>query len=271
MSNRIKQLGITPRKSLGQNFLVDDGTAKRIVDAAQIEPNDVVIEIGPGIGALTKHLLKQSHRVIAIELDQTLVTQLQTEYGDHLNLQIVHADALDVDFGEWVQRDQPVRFVSNLPYYITSHAIRKMLECGLNWKSIILTVQLEVAERVIAKPDQMSLLSISVQFYGKPELLFRLSPSAFFPQPDVDSGVIRIFPTITIPDVESQEFFRWVKAGFVQPRKQIRNNISGILGISRGITEDILAKSGITPTRRAETLSVQEWVTLVRNAKDFLT
>jgi 16S rRNA (adenine1518-N6/adenine1519-N6)-dimethyltransferase len=272
--NRAKALGVQPRKSLGQNFLVDDSTSRRIVDAAGIEPGDLVIEIGPGLGALTRIIADRAAQVIAIELDPALIPHLQSELGARANVQILHADALKADYPALVA-DRPARVIANLPYYITSHAIRTLLECGVQWRSLVLTVQMEVAQRIIAQPPHMSTLAVSVQFYGTPELVLKLPPSAFYPQPSVDSATLRITPKSTPKtalqtgekEPEADEFFRWVKAGFSSPRKQIRNNIAAQLGISKGVTEDILIETGITPDRRAETLTLQEWIALVKTAR----
>ena len=269
MSSRIKQLGITPRRSLGQNFLVDDGSAKRIVDAAGVQPNDLVFEIGPGLGALTTLLAKRAAHVIAIELDQSLIPPLKTALGDATNVEVVHGDALEVNYvalteaAAHTHHFTDIRFVGNLPYYITSAAIRTILESDLRFASAVLTVQMEVAERAAAQPSDMSLLAVSVQFYGKPEVLFKLSPSAFYPQPSVESAVLRIVPhTLPLFD-DTALFFRWAKAGFSQPRKQLRNTLATGLNLTKPEVESILAQADIDPTRRPETLLMGEWVALV--------
>ncbi len=267
MSSRLKAHGIVPRKSLGQNFLTDDATARRIVDAAEIARQDLVFEIGPGMGALTSHLVERAGWVVAIELDQKLIAALQSELATARNLTIVHGDALEVDFTGLAQEAErsfgrpfeAIRFVANLPYYITSAAIRRILECDLVVATVVLTVQSEVAERVTAQPPHMSLLAVSVQFYGRPELLFRIPPSQFYPQPEVESAVLRIRPHIRSSGVDARQFFRVVKAGFGQPRKQLRNTLAAGLGISKAEAEALLSKSGIEPHRRAETLSLDEW------------
>ena len=265
MTNPAKALGIQPRKSLGQNFLTDDGMARRIVAAADIQPDDLVIEVGPGLGALTTLLARGAREVIAIELDQTLIPPLEQilVQADIRNVRIVHGDALTVDYHA-LCAGRPVRIVANLPYYITSHFIRTVMESGIEWRSQVLTVQLEVGQRAIARPPEMSLLAVSLQFYGTPELLFQIPPSAFYPQPGIDSATLRIVPNPLSKEVDPVQFFRWVRAGFSQPRKQIRNTIASQLGISKGVTEDILLKSGITPTRRAETLTLHEWLQLTK-------
>ncbi|WP_206156795.1 16S rRNA (adenine(1518)-N(6)/adenine(1519)-N(6))-dimethyltransferase RsmA [Candidatus Roseilinea sp. NK_OTU-006] len=271
MSSRIKAHGIVPRKSLGQNFLADEATARRIVDAAEVGQDDLVLEIGPGAGALTKHLVKCAGWVVAIELDQTLIPALREELGEAQNVTIVHGDALKVDFVQLAQDAarmfgrpfQVTRFVANLPYYITSAAIRRILECGLSIASVVLTVQTEVAKRVTAQPPDMSLLAVSVQFYGRPDLLFRISPNQFYPQPGVESSILRITPHNRPPAIDAQKFFRVVKAGFSQPRKQLRNTLAAGLKITKSEAEAALRQSGIEPGRRAETLSLEEWKRLV--------
>lgn len=267
---RLSTLGITPRKSLGQNFLIDPGIARAIVAAARIDPGDLVIEIGPGIGALTQFLAQQAGHVIAIELDQHLIPALQAELRHPANLTVIHADALAVDYNTIRQTigadvcpiEAPVRVVGNLPYYITSAFIRRLLESQLNPALIVLTVQMEVAQRMIAEPDEMSLLAVSVQFYGQPRLMMRISPSAFYPQPDVDSAVVAITPYPRPLYARAGSVFALARAGFGQRRKQLRNTLASGLGITREQAEGILLASRIDPARRAETLGIDEWITL---------
>ena len=266
--DRLRAHGIVPRKSLGQNFLTDPDMARRIVGYANITPADTVIEIGPGIGALTRHILHASSHVIAIEIDRNLIPMLRQELGDPANLTIVQADALEVDFRDLVhttrpaELDAPIRFLGNLPYYITSAVIRRILESPLNVQTIVLTVQLEVAERIVAEPGDMSLLAVSVQLYGKPELLQRLSPSVFYPQPDVESAVVRITPYAQPLTPSRDALFALARAGFSQRRKQLRNTIAAGLHLEKTAADKLLINAGIDPTRRAETLSLQEWVDL---------
>lgn len=270
---RLNAFGIAPRKSLGQNFLTDPSIARAIVAAARIEPGDLVIEIGPGIGALTQFLVQQAGHVIAIELDQRLIPALQTELHHPANLTIIHADALEVDYNTICQTagtddrpidtlDTPIRVVGNLPYYITSAFIRRLLESRLNPALIVLTVQMEVAQRMVAEPGQMSLLAVSVQFYGQPRLVMRISPSAFYPQPDVDSAVVAITPHPQPLYPYPNSVFALARAGFSQRRKQLRNTLASGLGITREQSEEILLTSRIDPARRAETLGIKEWIAL---------
>jgi 16S rRNA (adenine1518-N6/adenine1519-N6)-dimethyltransferase len=275
-SGAIKQLGIAPRKSLGQNFLVDDALAQRIVDAVDVHTDDLIFEIGPGLGALTQHLTKHAAHVIAIELDQALLPHLREAVGDASRVHIVHGDALTVNYAQLAKdaalvRGKPftgVRFVGNLPYYITSAAIRTVLECGLGLSSAVFTVQLEVAERAAASPPDMSLLAVSVQFYGQARTLFRLPPSAFYPQPSVDSAVLHIQPHAQPLHPDAVSFFRWVKAGFSQPRKQLRNTLASGLHLPKSDVDVLLNRAAIEPTRRPETLTLHEWVRLVTAAAE---
>ncbi len=263
--SRLRSAGIAPRKSLGQNFLTDDDTARRIVRLAGIQPGEVVLEIGPGIGALTRHLAQAARHVIAIEIDRNLIPILQQELAGAANVTILQADALAVDFAALlsdagVDASAPVRFVGNLPYYITSALIRRMLESSLDIRGIVLTVQLEVAERIVAQPGDMSLLSVSVQVYGKPEQLMRLSPSVFYPQPDVDSAVVRITPYHQCDHPDT--LFELARAGFSQRRKQLRNTLSAGLQLPKTDADELLADAAIDAARRAETLSIPEWMHL---------
>ncbi len=300
---RLRASGIRPRKSLGQSFLVDDTLAQRIVSFTGLQSNDIAIEIGPGVGALTRHLASHARQVIAIEIDRALIPILQEELVDYRNVSLVLADALDVDFAALLREQTgtertSVHFVGNLPYYITSALVRKILESHLNVQSITLTVQLEVAERMVAQPGEMSLLSLSVQFYGRPQILMRINSTAFYPQPNVDSAVIRITPHLSSsyqseprtkpaegqsePVVGHPEpvegtagraqgwaegpdanmVFALARAGFSQRRKQLHNTLASGMRWSREETEKLLAKADINPTRRAETLSVEDWVRL---------
>jgi len=255
-----------PRKSLGQHFLADQAIAARIVAEAEIAKDDLVIEIGPGTGALTVQLARRAKRVIAIELDRSLIPTLESKLGASHNVTIVHGDALEADFRALVQQETEsfatIRFVANLPYYITSAAIRRILECDLPISVAVLTVQAEVAERIVARPPEMSMLAVSVQFYGQPELLFKIPPDRFHPPPSVESAVVRISPHAGQRPIAPADFFQVVKAGFCQPRKQLRNTLAAGLKLEKPHVTAWLERAGIAPTRRPETLSVEEWIRL---------
>jgi 16S rRNA (adenine1518-N6/adenine1519-N6)-dimethyltransferase len=281
LSSRSRGRGIQPRKSLGQNFLTDDTTARRIAAAATLSPSDLAIEIGPGTGALTRHLAGSAGHVVAIELDPALLPVLQQELAGAGadNVTIVHGDALEVDFARLAREAERVHgasfarvcFVANLPYYITSAAIRRILECDLPVACAVVMVQLEVAQRIIARPPGMSLLAVSVQFYGTPELLLRVPAGRFFPPPDVESAVLRIVPHARPAGVDHRLFFRCARAGFGQPRKQLRNTLSAGLGISKAQSATILLASGIDPGRRAESMGIEEWITVAQTVERLRT
>lgn len=256
---------LDPKKSLGQNFLHDPNALEKIVQTAGITAQDTVLEIGPGTGALTVYLAQTAAQVIAVEIDDRLLPILKQQLCDFGNVQIVHADILDIDVNDLVD-DQDFVVVANLPYYITSAILRHLLEGPHKPRRLVLTVQLEVAERLLAAPGDLSLLAISVLFYGQPRIVTKLSPAAFWPRPDVASAVVRIDVHDQPPvDVPSEDlFFKVVKAGFGQKRKQLRNSIGAGLGISHPQAGAILETAGIDPMRRAETLTLEEWASLTR-------
>lgn len=260
---------IFPKKSLGQNFLHDPNTLEKIVEMAELTPDSTVLEIGPGTGNLTQVLAEQAGRLTAIELDDRLVPLLREAFVDQPHVEIIHGDILDIDL-VGVIGTGPYTVVANLPYYITSAILRHLLETEHHPQRIVITVQREVAERIVAEPGDMSVLAVSVQFYGQPEIVMRLKPSVFWPRPDVESAVLRIDvhdqPQVDVPDTTL--FFRVVRAGFSQKRKQLRNSLSGGLRISKAQADDLLHTGGIDPQRRAETLSLEEWAALTRAAAE---
>jgi 16S rRNA (adenine1518-N6/adenine1519-N6)-dimethyltransferase len=257
---------ITPKKSLGQNFLHDPNALEKIIQVAGLAPDAVVVEIGPGTGSLTRALARHAARVIAVELDGRLIPLLQQELADLPQVELVHADILAVNLAEWVG-DQPYIVVANLPYYITSAILRRLLETPPRPQRLVVTVQREVADRLVARPGEMSLLAVSVQFYGQPQIVLRLNPAAFWPRPDVESAVVRIdipgSPRADVPD--ERLFFRVVRAGFGQKRKQLRNALSAGLHLDKARAEALLVQAGIDPQRRAETLTLDEWAALARD------
>jgi 16S rRNA (adenine1518-N6/adenine1519-N6)-dimethyltransferase len=260
----LRQFDIKPKKSLGQNFLVDEGAAARIVTAANLVPDDVVLEIGPGLGGLTRHLAANAARVVAVELDQRLIPVLEHTLAAYPNVELVHGDILQLDPASLLPPTYKV--VANIPYYITSALLRHLLEAEARPLLMVLTVQEEVARRIVAAPGDMSLLAVSVQFYGRPRIVTRLKAGAFYPRPKVDSAVVQIDldpgtrPALGVTDVHL--FFQLVQAGFSQRRKQLRNALVGGMGRSRAEIDAALAQAGIDPRRRAETLALEEWATL---------
>lgn len=264
----LRQFNLRPKKSLGQNFLIDERALSHVVHAAEIAPDDVVLEIGPGLGSLTRHLADAARQVIAVEIDRTLIPPLQSVLSGRSNVSIVEGDILQLDPAELLARHlthgpRPRRYqvVANIPYYITSAIIRHLLEAEVRPQSIVLTIQLEVAQRIVAQPDDMNLLAVSVQFYGVPRIVQRIPAEAFYPAPDVDSAVVRIDlpdqPRVVVKDVDM--FFKVTKAGFGQKRKQLHNALAAGLPLQHEQIRQTLTGAGINPKRRAETLTLDEW------------
>ncbi len=255
---------LSPKKSLGQNFLVGEGALGRVAAAADLTGSDAVLEIGPGLGALTHHLADAAGRVVAVELDRRLIPILEAQFADLDKVELVEGDILDLDPAALMGGSYKV--VANLPYYITAAILRHLLEASTRPQLMVLTVQLEVARRLTAKPGDMSLLAVSVQFYGKVRRVARLKAGSFYPRPEVDSAVIRVDidpePLVSVPDEGS--FFRVVRAGFSQKRKQLRNSLRGGLSLPAAQAEAALEAAGIDARRRAETLSLEEWASLSR-------
>ncbi len=273
----VRRHNLNLKKSLGQNLLIDSTHLARIADAADLETTDTVLEIGPGLGALTHHLAERAGRVIAVELDQRLMPVLRAEFADRPHVSFVHGDILELNPAELIRMlrpDQPgtasaaepYKVVGNLPYYITSAVLRHVLESLPPPTLAVLLVQQEVAQRMVAQCGAMSLLAVSVQFYARPRALHKIPAGAFLPRPKVDSRVVRLDVRAkpAVPDVEPARFFQIVRAGFSQRRKQLRNSLSAGLSCTKEQADHWLTSSGIEPRRRAETLSLQEWGMLTR-------
>lgn len=263
VSRLLRDYGIRPDKSLGQNFLQDDAALRKIISVSQIAPSDTVLEIGPGLGSLTRYLAVTAKDVVAVELDESLLPILSNVIKEFNNVTVIRGDILRIPIADLVKAES-YRVIANIPYYITSAIIRHLLESQPKPKSIVLTIQKEVAQRICAKPGDMSLLALSVQVFGQPDIVADISSDAFFPTPNVDSSVIRleIYSEPAIPSPQLDSFFRLAKAGFSQKRKTLRNSLSAGLSMPVDETEGLLKKSGIDPKRRAETLSIPEWAKL---------
>lgn len=256
----LKRYGLRADKRLGQNFLQDPFALEKIANAAEIKADDCVLEIGPGLGSLTRYLAVSARQVTAVELDPDLLAPLRTILTPHPNVRIVHGDILDLKIAELV--DQPGYLVAaNIPYNITSAIIRHLLESPPKPRRIVLTIQKEVAERICAKPGDLSLLALSVQVYGQPRIEAKIPAGAFHPVPNVDSAVLRIdiYDQPLIPSDMLAVFFKLIRAGFSQKRKTLRNSLSSGMQIKAQDAERLLNKAGIDPMRRAETLSIEEW------------
>lgn len=286
----LREHGLRPRQGLGQHFLVSEAHLRGIVAAAELAPDDMVLEIGPGPGTLTALLAAQAGHVVAVELDEQLIPILQRTLAGHANVTIVHGDILQLQPSDLVSRalispctfqvsgqletrkakPETYKVVANLPYYITSAVLRHLLEAEPPPHLLVLTVQQEVAERICAAPPDMSLLAVSVQFYAEPELVQRIPAGAFYPRPKVDSGVVRLRrraqPAVAVED--RGRFFEIVRAGFGQRRKQLRNALAHGLGWPAAEVAAALQRAGIEPRRRAETLTLAEWGRVYRQLND---
>lgn len=272
----LRKYGLWPRKSLGQNFLVNPSAPDRIAECATLSPVDTVLEVGAGLGTLTAALASRAGHVVAVETDPHLVAVLQSELGDVGRIRIVHGDILELDPAQllgvvpsgsdthpplWGPRLPHYRVVANLPYYITNAVVRHLLEASARPVQMVVTVQLEVARRMVAKPGDMSLLAVSVQFYGVPKICLRLKRGAFHPVPKVVSAVVRLdlYDEMPVAVEDVALFFRVVKAGFSQRRKQLRNSLSAGLALAPGAVFSAMKAAAVDPRRRAETLSIPEW------------
>ena len=260
VSDLLKQFGLRADKRLGQNFLQDPYILQKIADIAEINPMDIVLEIGPGLGSLTRYLAAAAQRVIAIELDERLFPPLESVIAPYHNIQLVHGDILGVEPKEIIEQADYL-VVANIPYYITSAVIRHLLESDPKPRRVVLTIQKEVAERICAGPGDMSLLALSVQVYGEPRIEANIPPGAFFPPPRVDSSVlvIDVYQESLVDSGLLDTFFLLIKAGFSQKRKKLRNSLSAGMRRSTAETETLLYAVDIDPHRRAETLSIEEW------------
>jgi len=258
--------GLRPRRSLSQNFLTDAAALDAIVEAAELSPGDRVVEIGPGLGVLTRRLLAAGASVMAVELDTKLARYLRRELADVPGFELLEADALSVHPRE-IFPGEPFKLVANIPYHITSPLLHAFLEGERPPTLAVLLVQLEVAERIAAPPGQMSYLSVFVQNVAAAEVVARVPAASFEPAPEVDSAILRLRrrDDPAVPAGEGRDaFYRLVQAGFRQRRKQIHNGLARELPLSTAEVGVALAGCGVTPDRRPQTLSVDEWVCLHR-------
>ena len=257
---------VIPKKRLGQNFLTDRNAILKMVGASGVNQNDTVLEIGPGTGSLTRELAKIAKKVVAVEIDPEMTGLLKGNLAGFTNVEVIRADILEFDEKKLCPR---YKVVANVPFYLTAPAIRKFLESDNPPVDLTLIVQKEVAWRIAAKPGDMSILAVSVQLYAEPRVIRVISRNCFWPIPNVDSAILKITPKKE--RLEKQfvsSFFEIAKAGFSQPRKQLINNFSKNLrphgGWSREETESWLKNSKVESKQRAETLSVDQWISLTK-------
>jgi 16S rRNA (adenine1518-N6/adenine1519-N6)-dimethyltransferase len=259
-----------PLKRLGQNFLINHGVRQKIIQVADLGRGDMVLEIGPGLGTLTQALAGRAKKVIAIEKDKKFVAILKETLKGYDNVKIIQNDILKFDI-ESLEFDCKLKIgnwklIANLPYYITSPVIRKFLENTNRPKEMLLMVQKEVAQRICSNPPDMSLLAVSVQFYANPQIISYVSKGSFWPAPKVDSAILRLTPqsntNLRMNANDTNKFFNVVRAGFSAPRKQLAGNLAKNLKIEHHIIEKEMEKARIEPSRRAETLTIEEWIKL---------
>lgn len=256
-----------PNKAFGQNFLVDRAVLRQIVEAAETEQADQVLEVGAGTGVLTRELARLARRVVAVELEQDMLTLLAKTTRDFANVEIIERNLLYLDPQE-VFAHERYKLVANLPYYITAPTFRHFLESANPPRLLVVMVQYEVAQRIVAAPGDLSLLGVSVQFYGQPRIITRVPARAFYPAPKVDSAILRvdIHGQAPLTPGERDGFFRVVQAGFSERRKQVHNSLAHGLHRKDEEIRKWLAAAGIEANRRAETLSIEEWLRLWHEA-----
>jgi 16S rRNA (adenine1518-N6/adenine1519-N6)-dimethyltransferase len=273
---QLRRLNLRARKGLAQHFLIDEGVLDLIVSSAELTSDDVVLEVGPGLGVLSEELANRAAWLVAVELDRHLASNLERSLSKLHNVTIVNGDILDtpsLSLLEHVQKDVSAqasdypryKVVANLPYYITSAVIRHFLEVPPRPCLMVLMVQKEVAQAIAARPGKMSVLGISIQLYAMPEIIDYVPAHCFYPSPEVGSALVRLvcYPDPLVP-VEKDSFFHLVRAGFTTSRKQMGNSLAVGLGLSKDKIRSWLTTAGIAPERRAETLAIEEWEKLWR-------
>lgn len=262
----LNRYGFKFSKSLGQNFLVDGNIVRKISQMGDITKKDYILEIGPGIGTLTEELALNAKKVVAVELDKDLLPILDETLMDYDNVEIIQGDILKIDIHKLIEEKLeggPIKVVANLPYYVTTPIIAKLIEEDLNIESIIVMIQKEVADRIIAGPGnkQYGSLSVFVNFYTQSQILITVPKTVFMPQPKVDSAVIELKLKKELPDVDREVFFKVVKAAFGKRRKTILNSLSNSdLGLEKEFIKEVLKKSSIPLDERAENLKIKDFI-----------
>lgn len=256
----LRRFDLRPDKKLGQNFLVDSGALTRVVESAELSPQSVVLEVGAGLGTLTRRLAETARRVVAVEYDRRLEPVLRETLAGRPAVTLIIGDILGLELSE-VMGAEEFSVVSNIPYQITSHLIRRLLENPTRPDRMVITVQREIAERILAGPGEMSLLALGVRAYGDPRIMAHIDAQSFYPVPQVSSAVLRV--DLHDPPRMSSEDARWVfrvaRAGFSQPRKKLRNSLAAGFHESPQDTEKRLLQAGISPAARAEDLGLDDW------------
>jgi 16S rRNA (adenine1518-N6/adenine1519-N6)-dimethyltransferase len=264
----LQHLGVRPSKGLGQHFLFEQGIVQRMVREAGIGPHDHVLEIGPGLGILTSELLRRAGSVTAVELDRRLAEHLRGTFGGEPCFRLVEGNALELGTDDLMPPAEPFVVAANLPYAVGSAVVRHLLEQRHRPRRLAVMLQMEVAERIVAQPPAMSILGVSAQFYARTRIAFVVPASVFIPPPTVESAVVILDVREELPlaEGEHKRFFQIVNAGFRQKRKQVANSLAAELRLPKSAVTAWLNGTGVDPMRRAQTLSVEEWVELTRSA-----
>lgn len=273
----LSRYGLRAQKSLGQHFLIDDQILHRIVSVAHLTSEDTVIEVGPGLGVLTREMAGLSKNIIAVEADSKMAAALGDILNAFPNVHVICSDILKTDPASLLSSagfdpgTTPYKLVANIPYYITSPILRHFLEASPKPGLMVVMIQKEVGETIVAEPGDMSLLAVSVQFYGRPRIADYVPATSFYPPPKVDSVILQIelyeHPPVQVAD--TGRFFEVVRAGFSAPRKQLRNSLAQGLGISPQEAAGVIERARISPRRRAETLDLQEWTKICEAADEY--
>lgn len=268
LRNLLYAHNMRPNKAFGQNFLTDRAVLEQVVGAAELDGTEQVLEVGAGTGVLTRELAKQAQRVVAVELERDMLALLAETTHHYPNVEVLARNLLYLDPQE-VFGTEAYKLVANLPYYITAPTFRHFLESTNPPRLFVVMVQYEVAKRMVAAPGDLSLLGVSVQFYGRPRIIARVPATSFYPTPKVDSAILRldVQPQPPLTPRERDTFFRLVQAGFSEKRKQLHNSLTSGLHRRNDEIRSWLVAAGIEAQRRAETLSIEEWLRLWQEAK----
>jgi 16S rRNA (adenine1518-N6/adenine1519-N6)-dimethyltransferase len=257
---------LKPKDYMGQNFLVDEIALEEIVRAGDLKKTDIVVEVGPGLGVLTQQLAARAGKVIAIEKDRTLVDILNFNMQDHKNFILHNQDVLRFNLQKEIKGKYKV--VANIPYYLTSKLIEVFLSQENKPELMVFLIQKEVGERIVAKPGALSLLGLSVQFFADAEILYPVPQTSFWPQPKVESVVIKIVPRHKY-DADPKTLFRIAKAGFSGKRKQLHNTLSAGLKIPDETVKHLIIESGLDPAIRPQELSIGQWLALAQKLANY--
>lgn len=268
VKNLCKKFDIIPSKSRGQNFLIDANIVNKIITSSNLSSNDIILEIGPGLGILTEKLLSRVDRVVAIELDHKAVLFLKEKFAQEIKsdkLLLIEGDVLKINLSAIGLSDFKFKLIANLPYNITSKIFRLFLEINPRPEEMVVMIQKEVARRIVANPGDMSLLSLSVQLYSEPEILFDVNSNCFWPTPKIDSSVIRLKLRREIVSTDYKLMFRLARIGFASKRKQLHNNLSGGLNVDDSKIKQIILGLGWNEKIRAQDISVSDWISLSKS------